>query len=542
MKNLYLFWAVAWVSFMATGQDLQNANWYFGNHAGITFTTSPPSALTNVTNIGFNVSEGCATVSDAAGNLLFFSDGVTVWRSYGGGFPVITSALRGDVSSTQNVIIVPRPGVANHYYIVTIDGTTSSAPPNKRGIYYSEIDISSGAGTMVSLNTPLQDHLGNLINDSYGNISEGLTSAIHSDGQQYWIVAHIKNATNSSMYSYLVTSAGINVVPVQTQAISLPVSPSGTAFTYSVKISPNVQRIGITTLSGAYLGTFNNTSGLVNLNATSLFTNNQYAYGLEFSPDSNVLYLTSTSLYKMNVNTPGTLVQVSSGPYYGLQLGIDNKIYAACTNSTTVSVINDPNNYTTPQFNSTVSLQGRMSFFGLPQLVRQQGVAACSCCPDIVYVVNTVLNSFIDPKQAAQEVEATNIIENGGTGLYHGGTCVTLKNGFAAVSGSYLHAYVEGCSGNYVGRPGAEGAAAAMEEVRDLKIAPNPSEGIFSISPGMATKGSIEIADMLGNVVYGQNFESIDPVEVNIADKVKGIYVIRVITDSGTTIRKIVKN
>jgi hypothetical protein len=51
--------------------------WYFGRNAGIDFTNGAPTALTNGQ---LNTSEGCSTISDADGNLLFYSDGTTLYN------------------------------------------------------------------------------------------------------------------------------------------------------------------------------------------------------------------------------------------------------------------------------------------------------------------------------------------------------------------------------------------------------------------------------------------------------------------------------
>lgn len=42
--------------------------WYFGQNAGLDFTGGSPVA---VTNGQLNINEGCASISDASGNLLF---------------------------------------------------------------------------------------------------------------------------------------------------------------------------------------------------------------------------------------------------------------------------------------------------------------------------------------------------------------------------------------------------------------------------------------------------------------------------------------
>ena len=41
-------------------------NWYFGNRAGVNFSSGAPVALTNGQIV---TTEGCATISDATGNL-----------------------------------------------------------------------------------------------------------------------------------------------------------------------------------------------------------------------------------------------------------------------------------------------------------------------------------------------------------------------------------------------------------------------------------------------------------------------------------------
>lgn len=51
--------------------------WYFGSQAGLDFSNGSPVALTDGQ---LNTDEGCATLSNAAGQLLFYTDGVTVYN------------------------------------------------------------------------------------------------------------------------------------------------------------------------------------------------------------------------------------------------------------------------------------------------------------------------------------------------------------------------------------------------------------------------------------------------------------------------------
>jgi hypothetical protein len=54
-------------------------NWYFGNGAGITFNSGMPVALTNG---ALTTTEGVATISDNSGNILFYTNGLTVYNRY----------------------------------------------------------------------------------------------------------------------------------------------------------------------------------------------------------------------------------------------------------------------------------------------------------------------------------------------------------------------------------------------------------------------------------------------------------------------------
>ena len=96
----------------------QNRNniWYFGDFAGVNFNTNPPTALTDAT---FEEAEGCASISDNNGNLLFYTEGSSIWNRNHIIMPNGTG-LKGEPSSTQTVLIIPKPCDNNIYYIFTV--------------------------------------------------------------------------------------------------------------------------------------------------------------------------------------------------------------------------------------------------------------------------------------------------------------------------------------------------------------------------------------------------------------------------------------
>jgi len=65
--------------FTLTTYGQKEANfWYFGQKAGLDFTTGTPIPLSDGK---LSTLEGCSTISDKDGKLLFYSDGTTVYDS-----------------------------------------------------------------------------------------------------------------------------------------------------------------------------------------------------------------------------------------------------------------------------------------------------------------------------------------------------------------------------------------------------------------------------------------------------------------------------
>ena len=139
--------AILFVPLLSTSQQ-QAAIWYFGDRAGLDFTTGVPIVLNDG---ALDTLEGCATISDAMGNLLFYTDGSTIWGS--NHIPMPNGAgLLGDSSSSQSAIIVPAPDNVDIYYVFTV---TFQAYPE--GANYSVVDMSlnGGLGDVVTKNVAL---------------------------------------------------------------------------------------------------------------------------------------------------------------------------------------------------------------------------------------------------------------------------------------------------------------------------------------------------------------------------------------------------
>ena len=93
------------ISFFGFSQG-EASHWYFGNGAGLIFDTSTNIVTaTNAAAFTIDTNEGCSSIADFNGNLLFYTDGRNVWdknhqimpsADYNAG-----SGLLGDPSSKQ---------------------------------------------------------------------------------------------------------------------------------------------------------------------------------------------------------------------------------------------------------------------------------------------------------------------------------------------------------------------------------------------------------------------------------------------------------
>ena len=146
--------------------------WYFGR-VGLDFNQTPPLPLNNGIS---NSQEGSAAISDHNGSLLFYTNGgfianrKHVSMKNGGG-------LLGDLSSTDNTVIVPVPGNDSIYYLFTI----GSAFQADKGLRYNIINMKgdTGFGEVVSKNILLE-----------ASAFEKLAAVKHCNKKDVWIMIH----------------------------------------------------------------------------------------------------------------------------------------------------------------------------------------------------------------------------------------------------------------------------------------------------------------------------------------------------------------
>lgn len=379
------------------------SRWYFGDKAGLDFNNGTPVALTDGQ---LETHEGCSTISDQNGNLLFYSDGIGVWDKAHKLMPNGTGLL-GHESSTQSAIIIPKAGSLTQYYIFTVDDPDPEES-NNNGLNYTLVDLSlnNGFGDVVTSekNVHLITYNPNDPVESQLKCSEKITAIQHNDENSIWVITHFKN----SFYSFRVDGNGVNTTPVISPTnTNVPVGGYKQNAIGYLKVSPDGSKIGVAHSKTSFtndtgpktpskqtgkvlLYDFNTTTGTVSNELVLL--GQRIPYGIEFSPKSSKLYATVNNysndgnpiggtLYQFDL-TAGNIVaslediSTSSNVAGALQLAIDGKIYRAGypigSPISSLSVINNPETQGTScnyQPNA-VSLGGQFTELGLPPFVQ----------------------------------------------------------------------------------------------------------------------------------------------------------------------------
>ncbi len=286
--------------------------------------------------------EGCSTISDKDGNLMFYTDGITVYDRKHQIMPNGTD-LYGDPSSTQSGVIVPVPGDTNIYYIFTVSNLDKK--DDGIGFYYSKVDMR------------LNDNWGNVTDKNiliFNSTTERITSVKHQNDFGVWVIGH--EWMSSRFRSYLVTPEGIDLSNPVISDVGLFHGDSLLVGKGYMKVSPDGGKLAVA-IQGKNLievFDFNNTSGVVS-NPFQLPMENQ-PYGVEFSRDAQFLYATeryNVQVYQWDLLAGSTQEIIESKMIIGelqepsslggaLQMASDGKIYMAVKQKQYLSAISKP--------------------------------------------------------------------------------------------------------------------------------------------------------------------------------------------------------
>ena len=367
---------------MAYGQD-ETANWYFGRGAGLYFNND--GSVTPLTDGKTQTEEGCASISDRTGNLLFYTDGITVYNRNHEVMPNGTN-LYGDPSSTQSAIIVPHPVNSNIFYIFTVDTSIREGDPDN-GLNYSIVDVSQ--------------------NDGNGQVMEKNINLLRSCSEK--IAAVVKDCVDKSIWVMTLSTTdgtpGLSDTFHAFEVNEQGVSPTSVKSTFEdtfgdqrgyLKLSSDGKKMASANeFDGLFLYDFDAETGVVsNPEKIVIAAPNKNPYSVEFSPSNQYLYVhTHSDTPALETGHSSNLLQYdltsqvvsesevilhSSGDYRGaLQLGANGRIYRTITETYLrgtqyLGVINNPDQEgrAADYVHRAIFLEGGIAMQGLPPFIQ----------------------------------------------------------------------------------------------------------------------------------------------------------------------------
>jgi len=415
--------------------------WYFGYKAGLNFNEAtdsiPPKVLTDSRMVA---PAGSGVMSDGSGNLLFYTNGDTIW-SRNHSVMVNGTGLGGNPLCTDGPLIIKAPrdlgtpaSVPIRYYLFTQD-----AQGGPKGLSYSTIDLATGQQGEVlaaTKNTPLAK-----------GTAEKMTAVFDKNGCDIWVIVHGWGPGTSgndnrgdSFLAFHVTQAGVQPTPV-VSTLGFKHTPSIAAQGYrgQMKVSPEGQQLAVARFSetladsssSVELFAFDAGTGQVS-GRKVLDTGAGRYYGVEFlsgrlfatvqnPPQLLQFDLNATNIAGSKVSVP--LRQKTPANLGSLQAASDGKIYVARENQPALGVISlkyvDSLATTKVKYaDDTLALGGRRSGLGLPNFNQSSllrvgfGAQSTACFEQTFQAGSPVPNpqsyawNFGDPGSGANNISA----------------------------------------------------------------------------------------------------------------------------------------
>ena len=318
--------------------------WHFGHGYGLDFNSGEAVQITG----SMETFEGCTSVCDSAGNLLFYSNGGgrvpiggqstgIIWNANGDVMYDMQGLEGGGFSAAQSSVIIPAPGEPNVYYLFTmeegehyVDASPEvlAAEPNGRGLRYFKVDMSlnGGLGGVTDADILVYDY-------SF----EGLCAIRHDNETDYWILIN-QDTTGVGVYS--VTEAGVELSSVYETELPL-VGPIKAMSHRDYPQVPCCSKV----LASNYLfdfdlvtGTLSNLEVLpgVGSEAGEFSTNSAYLYRTITDPTSGSQQLVRYNILSAWVENTDLLstqeVIADDVTIFYMQMAPDQKIYYTTSN------------------------------------------------------------------------------------------------------------------------------------------------------------------------------------------------------------------
>ena len=192
--------------------------WYFGQRVIMDFGVSGNSMPTFTYNSASATTEpfaneGTTTVSDQNGNIVFWTNGLTIWDKSGNVMQNSTG-LTGASSATQAVASFPMNTARTKY------GVVSNSAQGETGfgeLYFSTVDttLNSGKGAVTTKNVQMG---GSTLN---GYSSEALNAMPNGDGTGYYVFTY--NPVNAKIARFFIKNDGTITGPSYTTMSPAPI-------------------------------------------------------------------------------------------------------------------------------------------------------------------------------------------------------------------------------------------------------------------------------------------------------------------------------
>jgi hypothetical protein len=488
--RLFLFFS--FTCFISVGQGINNL-WLFGyaNYAGAPWGTynldfnNPPFTIDTVSrSIDEYVTN--ANIADSSGNLLFYTNGVTVADANGdtmqNGDGLNPSWYNTQYPEGLNInqanLILPLPNSSNIFYLFhsTIDYPVQSTALH---LYLSIIDMNIGLGAVISKNQ-------SIINDTLN--TGKITAVRHGNGRDWWVICH--RAFSDMYYKFLLTPTGLsgpftqNIGSNRSYDVGqVCFSPDGSKFAY-FSIITEMDVLDFDRCSG----TFSNFTHIA-------INDSAFGRGVAFSPNSQFLYAPSTN--------------------YVYQFDVTAANIAAT--QTTVGVW-DSSMYSPPQGGPLLSLP---ALFNIAQLA-----------PDGKIYISTGNSTFVlhEIDQPDSAGLACNFIPMGvQLPFYYFNSLPNHPNYFL---GRLVGSVCDSLTG-----------IAEVENDFHFSLFPNPNNGKFSISYLLPQNkdGTLEIFDLTGSIIYKQNLPMWSTLQhILIPNLADGVYLIKIISGNNSISKKLI--
>jgi gliding motility-associated-like protein len=345
--------------------------WHFGHGQTINFNSGVPVQNGVSEMVTF---EGCASWSDANGNLLFYTngggrlpnsgqDGGKIWNRNHQVMYDMQGTQGGGFSAAQSSVVIPKPGQSDQFYLFTMEEVEYNLEgeiPGQvggRGLSYFEIDMTLNGGL---------GGVTNYVQTIYGPIYESVCAVRHTNGTDYWIVVQ-----NVSGY-------GVTCVPVTSSGVGAPVEHDFGFVVFSgIEASPNGKKMVFKSDDQTVIVDFDATTGTFGQADSTI----QRQGNCEFSPNSQRLLMVQGDKFRsFDLNAPNIAAsEYEIGWFTGggtqfvtrMQLASDGRIYVANikypAGKTYMTAIVCPNSATPTLAINVLQLPDTENlFFGLP--------------------------------------------------------------------------------------------------------------------------------------------------------------------------------